>query len=883
MVIMKIVKRQESTRITPQIKFSVKRFAIIGVLVISFVTAIMVRSLPLEYGFYLNEFDPWFDYRATKFLVENEFDAYFKWHDDMSWYPEGRDIAKTSQTGLHITAAILYQAFGFGMALYDFVVWFPVIFGAFLTIIMFAIVRAVSGNVAGLFASIFTALSPTIIQRGNLGWFKSEPLGLFYGVLAIYLLLSSLKHSDPRLAIIKAVAAGLILGFGMTAWGGVQYFALLLSIFFIALPFFSKNKNMLYVLPILTILTIAVASSFPRPGESFVTSLPALGLIGSTIFAIVANFVARDPLKEIRYKLVWLAIFIGIGISLIVAGTYAPPSFRYISVVNPFTKSDLPLVESVAEHFTPTIVDYVQNYSLLTPLAGYGAYVSFKKRTPMHIFALVLAITGVYVSASFARLMVFSSISIITLASIAFYETTRVIFEHGYRGRSLIDPKEPRVLYSILIIVMLSVPLFFPPNGNWVALADIPPTIANGATSFRTTTNDWVDALEWIKNNTEEDAVIAAWWDYGYWITTLGERKTLADNATINSTRIARIATALVSDENEGIRILRDELDADYLLVYMIGQRLDQNFLTLGGGGDESKKHWFMRIAGVNETEYIQSDGFTPTSKFWFTLLGKTFPVTPVGYANINQNGTFDIQPQFTRGSIALYTEQIKYPPGEPGALELVYSSPSFNDKTSDLVFGVFIYKIKGAVEKEEVDYDMRVEEIASKLGGGDYAVLNLSINGEDAGAIVIELLPDVAPKTVENFKNLTNSGFYDGVRIHRVVKDFVIQGGDPNTKDKPRETWGTGGPGYTIEAEISNMTHSRGVVAMAHPGDPNQAGSQFYIVVKDAPHLDGKYTIFGRVVEGMDIVDRINNLPVDERDIPLLDVAIEKAAIIEK
>jgi dolichyl-diphosphooligosaccharide--protein glycosyltransferase len=878
---MKIVKSQEIA--APQIKFSKKRIAIIGVLMISFAIAVMTRSLPIEYGFYLNEFDPWFDYRATQFLVENGFDAYFNWHDNMSWYPDGRDVAKTSQTGLHITAAVLYQVFGFGMPLYDFVVWFPVVFGGLLTIVIFAIVRVIAGNVAGLFASVFTALSPTIIQRGNLGWFKSEPLGLFYGALAIYLLLSALKHRKSKYAIIKAVAAGLVLGFGMTAWGGVQYFALLLSIFFIALPFFSKSKNMVYVLPIITILTILVASSFPRPGESFVTSLPSLGMIGSTIFAIVANYIARDPLKETRYKLIWLAVFVGIGISIIVAGIYAPSTFRYVSVVNPFSKSTLPLVESVAEHFTPTVVDYIQNYSILIPLAGYGAYISFKKRTPMHIFALVLAITGIYVSASFARLMVFSSLGIITLSSIAFYELTRVIFEKGYRGRSLIDPSDPRVLYSILMIIMLSIPLFFPPNANWVALADIPPTIANGATSFRTTTNDWIDALEWIKNNTEEDAVIASWWDYGYWITVSGERKTLADNATINSTRIARIATALVSEENEGVRILRDELHADYLLVYMVGQRLDQNFLTIGGGGDESKKHWFMRIAGVNETEYIESDGFTPTAKFWFTLLGKTFPVTPVGYASINQNGTFDIQPQFVPGSIGLYTEQVKYPASEEGLLELVYSSPSFNNKSSDLIFGVFIYKIKGEVEKEEVDYDMRVEDIATRLGEGDYTVLNLSINKQDAGAIVIELLSDVAPKTVNNFESLINSGFYDGIRIHRVVKDFVIQGGDPNTRDQPKETWGTGGPGYNIEAEISNMTHSRGIVAMAHPGDPNLAGSQFYIIVQDAPHLDRQYTIFGRVVEGMDIVDRINDLPVDERDIPLLDVVIEKAVVISK
>ncbi len=878
---MKIAKGQEYTSVLSI--FSHKRAIIISILVFSFAIAFIIRSIPLEYGFYLNEFDPWFDYRATQYIVDNGLDAYFNWHDDMSWYPEGRDIARTSQVGLHITAAMLYKIFGFGMPLYDFVIWFPVIFGSLLVIVMFMLVRVITGNIAGLFASIFTALSPSIIQRGNLGWFKSEPLGLFYGVLALYLLLSALKHKDLKFVISKAVASGLILGFGMSAWGGVQYFAFMLSIFFIALPFFFKSKNIYYVLPILTALTILVAASLPRPGESFLTSLPSLGLIGSTIFAIVANFISKDPLKEIRYKLIWLGIFIAASIAIVIAGVYAPSSFRYISVVNPFTKSTIPLVESVAEHFTPTVIDYIQDYSILIPLAGYGAYISFKKRTPMHIFALVLALTGIYVSASFARLMVFSSISIITLASIAFFEITRSIFEHSYRGRYLIDVADPRVLYTILIIALLVIPLFFPLNTNWVKAADIPPTIANGATSFRATTDDWIDALNWIKDNTEPDSVIASWWDYGYWITVLGQRKTLADNATINSTRIERIAMALSSDSDEGIRILRDELDADYLLVYMAAQRIDNNFLILGGGGDESKKQWFMRIAGVDENQYIQSDGFTPTGSFWFTLLGKTFPVIPIGYATINENGTTSIQPQFSPGSVAIYAEDIKYPLGGSGPLELVYSSPSFNDKSSSLVYGIFIYKIKPGIEGKAIDYDARKEEIASRLGKGTYAILNLSINKEDAGAVVIELLDDIAPNTVSNFKNLTDSGFYDGLRIHRVVKDFVIQGGDPYTRDKSRDLWGTGGPGYNVKAEISNMTHTRGIVSMAHPGDPNLAGSQFFIVVKDSPHLDGKYTIFGKVIEGMEIVDKINNLPVAERDIPLLDVVIEKAYIISK
>jgi peptidylprolyl isomerase/peptidyl-prolyl cis-trans isomerase B (cyclophilin B) len=120
-----------------------------------------------------------------------------------------------------------------------------------------------------------------------------------------------------------------------------------------------------------------------------------------------------------------------------------------------------------------------------------------------------------------------------------------------------------------------------------------------------------------------------------------------------------------------------------------------------------------------------------------------------------------------------------------------------------------------------------------------------------DEGQFLIELLPEVAPNTVANFKVLVANGFYDGLTFHRVISDFVAQGGDPLGN-------GMGGPGYTIKAEFNDAKHLRGTVAMARSSDPNSAGSQFYICLSPQPQLDGKYTVFGRVIEGMDVVDRI-------------------------
>jgi peptidyl-prolyl cis-trans isomerase B (cyclophilin B) len=138
-------------------------------------------------------------------------------------------------------------------------------------------------------------------------------------------------------------------------------------------------------------------------------------------------------------------------------------------------------------------------------------------------------------------------------------------------------------------------------------------------------------------------------------------------------------------------------------------------------------------------------------------------------------------------------------------------------------------------------------------------------------GDIEIEFLPEVAPKHVENFKKLASSGFYDGTIFHRIVPGFVIQGGDPLTKSAANKgRWGTGGPGWNVKAEFNKTKHSRGVLSMARAMDPNSAGSQFFIVLKDSNFLDGQYTVFGRVKSGMDIVDKIAALKTDANDAPV-------------
>lgn len=153
-------------------------------------------------------------------------------------------------------------------------------------------------------------------------------------------------------------------------------------------------------------------------------------------------------------------------------------------------------------------------------------------------------------------------------------------------------------------------------------------------------------------------------------------------------------------------------------------------------------------------------------------------------------------------------------------------------------------------------------------------------------GEMVVEFWPDVAPKTVENFKKLANSGFYDGTCFHRIVKGFMIQGGDPLTKDPEEEhRWGTGNPGWKVKAEFNERPHVRGVLSMARSQDPNSAGSQFFICLGDAKFLDRQYTAFGKVITGDDVLGLIGETPVamsngGERSKPKERIAVESIRI---
>ena len=563
-----LIKAEKSSNYT-------RYLLIIGILALAFSLSFMLRVLPMDYGFELTEYDPFFNYRATEFMVENGLPAYLEWHDDLSWHPYGRDISADSQVMLHTTTATLYQIFGMGSTLYDFTIMFPIVVSSLTTVIIFALVRTIGGTTAGLLASLFFAISPIIIMRGSLGWFKSEPLGLFYGLLAVYLLISAIKVDKGKVSAVKIVGAGILLAFGLASWGGVQFFILPIGLFFIALPFLRKdNKFIIWTSIIFTAAFFLVTALFEKTGIGFVSSLNGFFLIGCTGFLVVASVIKKLGKKQLRNLLALLGSSIVIGVVILSSNLIALPSFRYLNAANPFLITTDILTDSVAEHATTTTDISFYMMSVLMIFAGIGAWLLFQKKVnnslnikyEMAAFALIIGFLGIYFSSAFVRLEVFGSIAIMILASLGVSILVSKILRTELVGRGTTI----KISFLLVIVALLLVPMVYPEKLNWSNHnVGIPIVMLNSGSHYNISTNDWPDAMRWLKENTHEDAVVAAWWDYGYWISTLSERKTLADNATILDWQIRKIAATYMSTPDNAWRILTSDTETDVSSYYV--------------------------------------------------------------------------------------------------------------------------------------------------------------------------------------------------------------------------------------------------------------------------------------------------------------------------
>ena len=742
--------------------FRFQHLLIIGILLSSFSISMMIRSQPVNYGFELNEFDPFFNYRATQYLLDNGLDSYNSWIDEKSWYPYGRDVSETSQSMLHFTSAISYKLFGFDTSLYDFTIIFPLIFISLSSIVIFAFVRVLGGTTAGLIASLLFSISFPIAARGLIGWFKSEPLGLFFGLLSLYLFLSGINSNQQKISFIKLSFAGLFLSSGFASWGGTQFFLLPIIIFILLLPIISKkNKFLLWAIPLFVSSILISTLMFERPALSFVFGYGGLILMGATAFVIICCIIKIFYSKKyVSYFL--LISFVSIGIVLIMSEQIDLPSFRYLNAINPILISSIPLVDSVSEHLSVSVHTSYSFFSILLIFSGIGIWIilhsynnSLKKE--MVIFSLIIGLFGTYISSVFVRLEVFTAIAVIIFSSIGISIILSKVFQKQNNHKT-----SSKIYKSILIpaiIVLLTIPIILPTSSsNWLSAANHPPTLMTGGSNFGAYNHDWIQAMDWLKNNTPEDSVVMSWWDYGYWITTLSERKTLADNATLIDWQIEKIAISFLTNPVDSWHILHSDYNTDisdylgmnYFEVFDV--ETDNEFSTEYEKTHDGKKceiisKFKAKQLGIHEqycnplTKGLDADyvliymtatpipsdsliqlykldgGGDFQKKYWFMNIAKVqlqkylLPdgesgtelfweetllgkLIPFSPLYYADPKTGFVGTEYFDGSVTLYVKNIKYSK-DTDPFELVYSSPSFlNDDGKMKISSVLIYKI---------------------------------------------------------------------------------------------------------------------------------------------------------------------------------------------
>ena len=738
--------------------FRLQHLLVIGVLVLSVSISMLIRSTPMNYGLELFEFDPFFNYRATEYILENGYDAYSHWVDEKSWHPFGRDVSENSQVVLHVTTSIFYQLFGFNSSLYNFTIIFPLVVGSLTAISVFAFVRVLGGTSAGLLAALMFSVSTPIFTRGLVGWFKSEPLGLFFGFLAMYLFVSGIMNYRSTSSLIKLVLGGLFLALGLSAWGGILFFIIPIITFYFIVPFLKRENNSIILgIPVFSASLILYSLLFERTSD-FTIGYIGLIVAFATVYVILCEIIKKfsDESNHIRNCLIVLISTIISVIGVFSSGLVNLPGFRYLNAANPFLTSLDPLTDSVSEHMTTNLETSYIFASVFIIFSMIGIWFLFSRKTidlkiDNRIFALVISILAIYFSSAFVRLEIFASVGLIILGSIGL----TILFKKVFQSKVFPPTK---IIFCSIIVILFLIPVTLPENKNWISWADFSPTIKNGGSFYSVNTDDWKHSMNWLKNNSSEDSIIASWWDYGYWITTLSDRTTIVDNATLIDWQIKKMAYSLITTPENSWHILNSDysddiseylgnetilafggdlesefnqkyfeefgksciqnfkkqsklngtveqscnpitkgMDADFIVIYVVGERFgipgsELKLYTLDGGGDESKKHWFMKISNHTPSQFLENDGITPKPYFMEnSTLGKLIPFSIFKYVEPVTDRVFE---EYRDGLIPIFYKDVKYVDIENDPFYLVYASPSFYSQDSGPMTSVLIYKI---------------------------------------------------------------------------------------------------------------------------------------------------------------------------------------------
>lgn len=609
-----------------------------------------IRVLPIRWEIqateqtgqlHLSEFDPFYQYSLTNHMVNFGLLSPFvpqsngdpQWIDRQRWYPDGINMGQ-SLVSLPLTAAFFYDilsALGVNIDLMSFCSLFPAIFGTLTVLVLYFLGKDVGGKAVGMLAALFLALSSAFIQRTALGFFDTETIGIFSLVLFSLLFLRSIE-ADRSIgsSMTYAIASGLALAYFIGGWGAAYYLIGLTTLFAFVLVLLRRySQRLLLSYSVSFGLGLFIAVNIPYLGTHYLTSFAVLPVAG--VFVVLCLVEATRHLTSARAKVSLVAILL---IALI-AGFSVLWSFGYMtqiagkftSVLDPFVRSANPLVESVAEHKVSAWGSIYYELGIMILFFAAGLFFATRNLNNRNLFFLLFGITALYFASSMVRLLavlapafgVLAGIGIIGILKPFFTlvrEPTRMVSKKislGHVG------KEYSGFAIFMIFLLLVLTFAISPQTGGIpkvyrqAYAPVTVTASSLPIAPNAPVEQWLDMLVFLKNLKSSTTVVAAWWDYGYWLAIMGNVTSLADNATINGTQIQNVGFMMMANETNSIKMLR-AYNAKYILVFTTASSSNGQFI---GYGDEGKWTWMARISGESNWADLVNRGFIAEQDTW--------------------------------------------------------------------------------------------------------------------------------------------------------------------------------------------------------------------------------------------------------------------------
>lgn len=578
-------------------------------LAIMVIFTFLIRLLSLKWGSYLSGFESYWYYYVAEYLVDHGASWIFQpqgWVDWHFWYPYGRDVAATTFLGLPLTIAILHGVFkGLGLSLLQISLFFPPASAGLTVILAYLFGRELGGGKIGLLAALFTALCPIYVNHTVAGSLEPSTLGLPLLLLVSLLFIMALKADGWRKTLAYSTAAGLAFAYLNISWDFCYYAGLLLGGFVFAQVALQKYSRKLTITYLVTVsIGIAVASPFPVPGLRIVASMAAL----PTLLAVILLFVYEVSGRLLRSGVLRLALSFGLtavgGLALYYSGFASALAYECLEVLNPAVRASTLgglLKEASLNYRIGTWASTYIAFGGILPFGVFGLLFAAKRRMPIDVYLVVFILTSLYASASMVKL---SLLAVPALSLLAAYAVVKILRPAGKILRSQKTRKtapivKPAILLPAIIVILLSVSFI-----SAVESADFPPAVATSAIPGKTLRTDWMEALGWIRENLEGEPVVA-WWNHGYWLGVYGEAVTVADPSLLNSQQAARVGVLLLSSETEAEKILREQFDAQYVLVFVTTVKHLQipEIHVPSGFGDDGSWPWMARAASQLQPE----------------------------------------------------------------------------------------------------------------------------------------------------------------------------------------------------------------------------------------------------------------------------------------